>query len=388
MSAKGSGQNRKPSFLERMKIAVGLQAAPYNFEEPESYTPPTFESSDPKLSEYFDANGFVVIKNAASPQEVEKGISLFWDLVETQQPMIKRNDPSTWDVWIAGTDTGIMSGYGIGQSEFLWHVRQLPKVKEAFTRVWGTDDLLVSYDGCGVFRSVEFNQSWRTQGGWYHIDQNCYNRKGRHAVQGLMNFYPSGPHDGGFVVVPKSVHMINEAFEKYDDLCTKKTRDFVRLFPEDKFWVEAVNAVKRDATTKYDLYPVKLNLAPGDLVLWDSRSIHCNGPPTKLSSDPKAKTQLKRLAAYVCMTPTSLATNIEQLLKFRIYAFQYGITTTHWPHEFQPSWAGPNKLPGVGASVVKLTPEQMKLITGNTHLLDVYDESLVAGMTLADLEKL
>jgi hypothetical protein len=383
-SMSSARTQEEPGLFQRIKNAFGFKPAVYDFNEPEAYCPPKFESDDPKLVEYFETNGFVVIKNAASPEEIQKGINLWWDLVEAQQPLIKRNDPSTWETWIASSSNGIMFGYGIGQSEFLWFVRQLPKVKEAFTKVWGTDDLLVSYDGCGVFRPVEFNPIWRTTGGWYHIDQNCYNRKGRHAVQGLMNFFPSGPHDGGFVVVPKSTHMIDAAFEKYDNLCTKKTRDFVQLFPEDEFWVEAVKQVKRDASTKYDLYPVKLVLDAGEFVLWDSRAIHCNHPVTKPSKDPLAKTQLKRLAAYVCMTPTALAKDIDTLVKWRIYAFQHGLTTTHWPHEFQPSFAPPgnSKLPGVGASVVKLTPEQAKLITGNSHILDVYDESIVAGMDL------
>lgn len=52
---------------------------------------------------------------------------------------------------------------------------------------------------------------------------------------------------------------------------------------------------------RYDLYPVKLVIEAGDLVLWDSRSIHCNCPPTSPSSDPNAKNRLKRLVAYVCI---------------------------------------------------------------------------------------
>ncbi len=65
----------------------------------------------------------------------------------------------------------------------MWHTRTLPKVKPAFEKIWKTDDLLVSFDGCGVFRPPEYNPEWRTNGGWYHIDQNVYNKKGRHAVQ-------------------------------------------------------------------------------------------------------------------------------------------------------------------------------------------------------------
>lgn len=381
----------RPSLFTKFKRAVGLASdhIVYDFETPAPYRPPKFESNDPALAEFFNANGYAVVNAVATPEEVKKGISLFWDLAERQQPAIKRDDPATWEdsTWVAASDVGIMSGYGVGQSEFLWHVRQLPKVKEAFSKVWETDDLIVSYDGCGVFRPFEYNPQWKTSSGWYHIDQNPYIKKGRHAVQGLVNFFPSGPHDGGFVVVPKSTFMIDEAFEKFQDMCSKKSRDYVRMRKEDPFWAECIQRIKRDETNKYDLFPVKIVLDAGDLVMWDSRAIHCNTPPTKMSNDPEAKNKLKRLAAYVCMTPTRLASDVESLVKYRIFAFQRGITTTHWPHEFQPTFSSNGKHPGVGADVVKLTPEQAKLITGNNHLLDVYDEKLVEGVSLDDLWK-
>jgi len=373
------------SLFDKIKSIFGSKV--YNFEEPEAYYPPKFESDDPKLVEFFDENGYAVIKNAATAEEVQTGIRLFWDLVERQQPEIKRDNPATWrdDIWVASARNGIMAGYGIGQSEFLWHARRLPKVKEAFSKIWDTDDLLVSYDGCGVFRPVEYEPTWKTNGGWYHIDQNVYNKKGRHAVQGLLNLYPSGPYDGGFVCVPKSHHMVDEAFEKYDDICSKKARDYIRLPAGTPFWMEAANSIKRDATNKYDLLPVKLVLEPGDFVLWDSRTIHCNHPVTKPDPSPQAKTQLKRLVAYICMTPTSLAKDIEKLLKFRVFAFHMGVTTTHWPHDFQPTFTVNGKPTGIGASVVKLSSDEAKLIRGDSHNIDVYDESFIAGISLKDL---
>ena len=169
----------------------------------------------------------MVIKNVANKEQQETAVSLFWDLCESKQPSIKRDKPSSWDTahWVASPSVGIMSGilslfsslpshlpsyhntslsncskihlahqnifhfliftlgYGIGQSEFLWYARLLPKVREAFSLIWADDDLLVSYDGCGVFRPPEVNEEWRTQGAWYHIDQNLYNRPGLHAIQ-------------------------------------------------------------------------------------------------------------------------------------------------------------------------------------------------------------
>jgi len=361
----------------------------YDFENPEPFAPPKFDSNDPYIAEFFKEHGYVVIKQVASAEQRETAVNLFWDLCESKQPNLKRNKPSTWKTehWVASPSVGIMSGYGIGQSEFLWYARLLPKVKEAFSKIWQTDDLLVSYDGCGVFRPPEENISWKTSGAWYHIDQNCYNRVGLHAVQGLVNFYPSGAYDGGFVVVPKSHKMVAEAFARIPDLISKRARDYCRT-PEDiSFWVDGRNAItERDETNRYDLLPVKLVLDAGDLVLWDSRTIHCSHPATKLDNNQKHR--LKRLAAYVCMTPSALAKNLEELAKYRVLAFQKGITTTHWPHEFYPSWLSREKLPGVGADVVKLTDEQKTLITGKAFAAwDVYDESLVEDVSLDDLTR-
>jgi len=168
-------------------------------------------------------------------------------------------------------------------------------------------------------------------------------------------------------------------------MCAKKSRDYFRT-PEDlNFWVEARNAIVREETNRHDLLPVKLILEAGDLVLWDSRTIHCSHPATR--NDPNSAKRLKRLTAYVCMTPASSAKNLEELAKYRVLAFQKGITTTHWPHEFYPSWISREKLPGVGADVVKLTPEQAQLITGkNFASWDVYDEKLVEGVSLDNLK--
>jgi len=353
--------------------------------EPVPYEPPKFEVGDPAALQYLDEFGYVVFKNVATEEEVIQARNLFWDFAEDVKGFegtqaLSRNDPSTWDsvFWMGDPYTGIVFRYGIGQSPFLWYCRSLPKVKKAFVGIWNDDDLLTSYDGCGVFRPPEFNPKWQTKGGWFHIDQNVYRKPGRHAVQGLLNLYPSGDYDGGFVVVPRSTHMIEKAFKENDNICSKEhSRDFVRMTPEYSWWKNARAAAKNN----YDYRPVKLCLAVGELALWDSRVIHCNCPATKMSDDPQAARTLKRLAAYICMTPTKSAKNLDELIAQRVFAFQKGISTTHWPHDFQPNsssfFAKEFK---VGAEHVKLTKEQAKLITGNQSEVDVYqpiDQSTV-----------
>ena len=73
----------------------------------------------------------------------------------------------------------------------MWFVRTRPKVKQAFSQVWGTDDLITSFDGCGVFRPWGFNPDWKTDGGWWHVDQNSRlsGGNGYECVQGLVNLF-------------------------------------------------------------------------------------------------------------------------------------------------------------------------------------------------------
>lgn len=82
------------------------------------------------------------------------------------------------------------------------------------------------------------------------------------------------------------------------------------------------------------------------------------------------------------MTPANSAENLEELAKYRVLAFQEGITTTHWPHEFKPSWLSDHKPSGAGSDYVKLTQEQATLITGRAHPMNVYDKSITSGLNL------
>jgi len=106
--------------------------------------------------------------------------------------------------------------------------------------------------------------------------------------------------------------------------------------------------------------PVKLNLAPGDFVLWDSRTVHTGHPAYPHSN--YSSNGLRRLVAYVCMTPVSLATDVKSLIKNRINALHEGVTATHWPHEFQPKTKYKSK--SFIGSNIKLTELQQALLMG------------------------
>lgn len=81
----------------------------------------------------------------------------------------------------------------------------------------------------------------------------------------------------------------------------------------------------------------------GDLVLWDSRCIHCNTPALveEDNADEKEISKqpaLLRLVAYVCMSPISMFKpdpfafdTIEEFRRLREDFVHDGITCSHWP---------------------------------------------------------
>merc|ERR1719198_1626140 len=68
----------------------------------------------------------------------------------------------------------------------------------------------------------------------------------------------------------------------------------------------------------------------GDLLLWDSRTIHCNSPA--VSEPTSSPEQLLRAVVYICMTPVSSAK--PGVVEARRLAYNNRITTSHWPHLF------------------------------------------------------
>ncbi|KAI6837313.1 hypothetical protein KC340_g4361 [Hortaea werneckii] len=65
----------------------------------------------------------------------------------------------------------------------------------------------------------------------------------------------------------------------------------------------------------------KIDMEPGDFVLWDSRTMH-------LGKFPEGD-QIRH-AKYICMTPRKFAT--EKALETKKYCFENFMGTTHWPH--------------------------------------------------------
>jgi hypothetical protein len=237
----GSGHRRRLGFLRS-----ALQQPPAQRQqgaaaaEPEPTPPathqhvPRFSLSQPGQGEamlsFLEEQGFAVVESALSAEEAAHALTLTWDYLESGGTGIDRADPSTWaeGQWPFGAIGG---NAGIGHSEQLWYIRGCPGVKQAWATIYGTEDLITSYDGMSLFRPWTVEPSWRTDGPWYHTDQSpfpppdhttdpafdpeaaVYGSE-RHYVQGFVNLLENTPLTGGNVVIPGSHRMFVEMLEQ------------------------------------------------------------------------------------------------------------------------------------------------------------------------------
>lgn len=196
---------------------------------------PRFNFEDPKEAAegvaFLEENGYVIAANVLNEPQIKAAKDLFWDFVEgypkrmeqvipgfeKECGKIDRNDPTTWnDDWPGDPVNGIMGRYGMGHSPFVWSVRSNPKVIRVFEKVWKTDNLLTSFDAANAFRPWRFDSTWRTKGGWFHVDQNPNTKPGRVCVQGLVSLYDTTEEVGGLTVIPQSHKLFKDLPQTMD----------------------------------------------------------------------------------------------------------------------------------------------------------------------------
>mmetsp|Transcript_96485 Transcript_96485/g.251514 ORF Transcript_96485/g.251514 Transcript_96485/m.251514 type:complete len:387 (+) Transcript_96485:128-1288(+) len=286
--------------------------------------------------------GFVVLSGVLTPSDCDYSEDLLWEfLEEATEGQWKRHDVYSWqddDVFrkLGGRapDIGLVNSRGAGQSELSWFLRE--RTKRVFATLWGTDDLITSFDGIGIFRpwrhvsttggvSVGFLKN-RTRGGWLHVDQGRSTAGQMCCVQGLVSLYEQNARTGGFQVVPKS-HLLHK--EIVDEFADDQLVDYVEP-PADRLSREDSG-----------LEPPRLVVTQaGDVILWDSRTLHASTPgfveeednaATLPEKGDVATSKLLRAVVYVCMTPKHFAS--PRILTQRRQAYDIKATTSHWPHK-------------------------------------------------------
>lgn len=291
------------------------------------YSPPRFDiaSESFQIVEYLNKYGYAVVKNVASENEIFEARKLFWDWAEKISPNLSRKDPESWTDknWVGNPNNGICAF--VHHSEFAWKTRLLPLVKKAFSEIWKSSDLIVSFDSANAFRPWQREITWQTKGGWWHIDQNSLtgeHAQGRVCVQGFVTYYDATQETGGLCLIPKSHIDFKKVCERASS--AKLGSDFVPVIIEEEPILQNENGIL-------------ILLQAGDLVLWDSRTIHCNTPGWKdqknqineISNNNENYNELIRLISYVCMVPYSRASR--KVIESRKQGFILKKPTSHWP---------------------------------------------------------
>eukprot|EP01084_Bolivina_argentea_P007896 14810_1 len=286
------------------------------------YICPRFDVDDPAAYKHLETQGYVVIKDIVPTNEIKEVKDMVWDWLE-QLPFpndikINRNNPESWHDgnWPTDPDTGIIFSFGVGQTEFMWRCRSYPGVKKAFSNVWGTSDLITSFDGMNLYRPWKYYAPWRTKGKWWHLDQNGRREdsKGKASIQGILALTDGDDTTGGLCVIPKT-HF------DHDEICERvhwpKHSDYLPIPRKDKMF---------DDFRSVGGYLV--HYKAGDLVLWDGRTVHCNCPSNEAELNPETGQEwctekekkekewdVMRMIMYICMGPTWQAKN--EILKKR-----------------------------------------------------------------------
>jgi ectoine hydroxylase-related dioxygenase (phytanoyl-CoA dioxygenase family) len=275
---------------------------------------------DVHWKEHLIDEGYVVIRNVMSEEDIVKAFKFFVDDMKTVSPNFNPADPKTHAIEFTPMmfAKGMAVFNGFGNSDFMWYLRTNPSIKNIYERLYDTKDLCVSMDGFSMFVS-----SKQTPGSWLHTDQHPKDEI--LSVQGAYNFLPVNESCSGFIVIPKS------------------HKTFVPEIDAKGDWI-IYDKVKKQGFEKLESEVVKLLIPENCFVLWNSKTIHAN---TGIVKKPRAKAiyRFDRLTCWITYLPRAL-TN-EDVMKKRINAYKNGETTSHWsnrceikkyPYGFGPTY--------------------------------------------------
>lgn len=277
-------------------------------------------NSQPTTDVYpeLETKGYTVVKGVISREKAAQYVDRMYEWLESFGTGFKRDDRSTWrvDKVTPFSRGGLFNHYGVGHEQFAWDIRAEPELIKVFGKIWGTEELLVSYDGTNISLPYPKEELEGEKGApWPHVDQSP-NRKFKHCVQGIMNLEENGPNDGGLMVLSGSLPLYQEYFEAHPE----------RKPEEGWSWRDSYKHPLEDMQWFYDrgCKWVKVEAEPGDVILWDSRTVHYGAA---------AHGDRPRIATYVCYKPASEIT--PEMLEARVKATQEYIGTSHDPLLFR-----------------------------------------------------
>ena len=251
------------------------------------------------------------VLNAAECAAMQSSIWDFLEAITAEWPKpISRNDTTTWRSFydLFPTHGMLLQHWGVGHAQASWDVRQNPKVVDIFRHFYGRSDLLTSFDGLSFSIPPEqTGRGWHRKD-WLHTDQS-YTTPDFACVQAWATALDVQDGDATLVLLRGS-HKHHREFAQTFGITDKS--NWFKLNETQQAWYAAKGC-----------NPIRVHCKAGDMVFWDSRTIHCGQGPVKGRTHPKF-----RMVTYVSMQPKDMASQTD--LKRKREAFQAGRTTSHW----------------------------------------------------------
>lgn len=251
--------------------------------------------------------------------------------METQSmDEIRRNMPASL--------RGIFQQFRMGNVQEVCDVKYSEEVIDFFRLLWARQDgtlpqhMIASSDAISImlphFRTPSARDAWG------HVDQSparkplhfsgatCYQglivathhlEKNAQTGKNEIVLVHHAKEDGGLCVIHDSANQFSTAMAKVG--VTESKNDWYKFDTKNN-----PDIVKQLYGT--DVY-TRIEAEPGDLIVWDSRTVH-------YGSRPDCGRPTIRAAFYICMMPREFATPKQLEARWRI--FQKGQCTSHWPY--------------------------------------------------------
>jgi len=235
--------------------------------------------------EFWQHNGYVVIKQAVPREQAQKTAAFLWEFEE--------KDPNNSETWYTAPRAEIkmkeLAGTGMVEvynNQHLWNNRQTQRLYNAFVDIWGTEKLWVTIDRANLNFPMRPGHEYK---GFIHWDYDPETKPQN--VQGVLALADQTDENmGGFQCIPW-------LFRNYDTW--KLTQ------PEDR------NHFKPDIIGLEDKL-VKVPMEAGDLLIFNSSEPH--------GIRPNRSGDKVRIAQYISMMPAQ--EDNEALKEWRINSWK------------------------------------------------------------------
>ena len=271
------------------------------------------------LKDVINRYGVAIIPTVLNEDECNDMVNGMWNTLEKWTSEwdlpINRDDNTTWKNFrdLLPKHSMLIQQYGLGHAQFIWNIRQNPKILSIFAKLWkcDKDDLLVSFDGASFHMPSEITKIGWFRKPWFHSDQS-YTRNDFECVQSWVTGFDVNEGDATLGFYEKSNNFHKDFASNFD---IKDKEDWFKIDTE-----EYVNFYKREIGCK-EMY---IKCPKGSMVFWDSRTIHCGVEPRK-----ERLTKNFRCVVYLCYMPREKSD--EKNIKKKVKAFEELRMTSHWP---------------------------------------------------------